>query len=216
MRIAFLLVTVSICGVAQSPTAKTSAAKTDKPWTPPKTPWGDPDLQGSWTSDDVLGVPMERPKEFGERRTLTEQELAEREKRNEASQKRVLNPANTSSPARAQAEALASGAAPVAPSPRGVDVAPAPGNWLEFARRASTQTSQVIEPPDGKDPGAYTRRAKAACGEERYPAQASGNLHRLEPLRSLHYARCDRIDYSCDLRQRAGHHAGAGVCRDSL
>jgi hypothetical protein len=175
MRIAFVLLAVSICGMAQSPAVKTNASKpkTDKPWTPPKTPWGDPDLQGSWTSDDVLGVPMERPKEFGERRYLTEQELAEREKRNEASQKRVLNPANTSSPARAQAEALASGAAPVAPSPRGVDVAPAPGNWLEFARRASNQTSQVIDPPDGRipamTPDAQKRLAAKNAIRRRHP-----------------------------------------------
>jgi hypothetical protein len=149
--------------MAQSPPVK--AKPTTKTWVAPKTPWGDPDLQGSWTSDDVLGVPMERPKEFGERRYLTEQELAAREKRNEASQNRVLNPANTSSPARAQAEALASGAAPVVPSPRGVDVAPAPGNWLEFARRASNQTSQVIDPPDGRIP------ALTADAQERLAAK---------------------------------------------
>ena len=32
-----------------------------------KTPWGDPDLQGTWTSDDTWGVPMERPVSFGDR-----------------------------------------------------------------------------------------------------------------------------------------------------
>ncbi len=168
MRIAFTLLAVSIVALAQTP-----AAQNKKPWTAPKTPWGDPDLQGSWTSDDVLGVPMERPKEFGERRYLTEQELADREKRNQASQNRVLNPANTSSPARAQAEALASGAAPVAPSPRGVDVAPAPGNWLEFARRASHQTSQIVDPPDGRmpalTPDAQKRLAAKNAIRRRHP-----------------------------------------------
>ena len=34
---------------------------TTKPWSLSKTPWGDPDLQGTWTSDDTWGVPMERP-----------------------------------------------------------------------------------------------------------------------------------------------------------
>lgn len=27
----------------------------------PKTPWGDPDLQGVWSSDDTSGIPMSRP-----------------------------------------------------------------------------------------------------------------------------------------------------------
>ena len=27
---------------------------------PPKTPWGDPDLQGIWPSTDMVGVPFER------------------------------------------------------------------------------------------------------------------------------------------------------------
>src|SRR5579863_1978159 len=46
----------------------------------PKTPWGDPDLQGVYTTDDLNGVPMQRPAEFGTRRFLTEQEFAERAK----------------------------------------------------------------------------------------------------------------------------------------
>ena len=29
---------------------------------PPRPPWGDPDLQGTYTSNGVQGVPMERPK----------------------------------------------------------------------------------------------------------------------------------------------------------
>src|ERR1700683_2675370 len=54
-----------------------------KTWTPQKTAWGDPDLEGTWTSDDQRGVPFERPAKFGTRKTLTEQELAERDKENE-------------------------------------------------------------------------------------------------------------------------------------
>src|SRR5215469_12320410 len=76
---------------------------------PPKTAWGDPDLQGTWTSDDTRGVPMERDTKLGERRYLTEQELAAREKQVQQGQERLLNPGNNASPARAQAEALAAG-----------------------------------------------------------------------------------------------------------
>ena len=38
-----------------------------KEWTPPRTPWGDPDLQGAYSNDDETGIPLERPAEFAGR-----------------------------------------------------------------------------------------------------------------------------------------------------
>ena len=38
-------------------------------WTPPRTPWGDPDLQGNYSNKYEQGTPFERPAEF-EGRTL--------------------------------------------------------------------------------------------------------------------------------------------------
>ena len=37
-------------------------------WTPPKTPWGDPDIQGNFTNKYEQGTPMERPAGFEGRR----------------------------------------------------------------------------------------------------------------------------------------------------
>jgi len=34
----------------------------------PRTPWGDPDLQGTFTNKDEVGTPLERPREFVGRR----------------------------------------------------------------------------------------------------------------------------------------------------
>jgi hypothetical protein len=48
-----------------------------KAWTQ-KTPWGDPDIAGAWTSDDMRGVPRERGSDFGTRRYLTDEEFAKR------------------------------------------------------------------------------------------------------------------------------------------
>jgi hypothetical protein len=48
-----------------------------KAWTQ-KTPWGDPDLSGTWSSDDMRGIPRERPAEQGTRRYLTDDEFAKR------------------------------------------------------------------------------------------------------------------------------------------
>ena len=42
----------------------------------PRTPWGDPDLQGDWTSQSELGVPFERAAEFGTRQELSDEEFA--------------------------------------------------------------------------------------------------------------------------------------------
>jgi hypothetical protein len=47
----------------------------------PRTPWGDPDLQGMWPIDKLNGTPVQRPESFGERRLLTEAEYAERVER---------------------------------------------------------------------------------------------------------------------------------------
>jgi hypothetical protein len=44
----------------------------------PRTPWGDPDLQGVWSSDDMSNVPMSRPQQFADRLYLNEKEYADR------------------------------------------------------------------------------------------------------------------------------------------
>ena len=36
-----------------------------------RTPLGHPDLQGTWSSDDVRGIPLQRPEEMGTRAYVT-------------------------------------------------------------------------------------------------------------------------------------------------
>ena len=50
------------------------------PYTTPRTPWGDPDLQGVWSSDDTSGIPRERPKELGTNLYLSDEAYAARVK----------------------------------------------------------------------------------------------------------------------------------------
>src|SRR6185369_5468275 len=39
--------------------AETTAAKTKDPnWKAPRTAWGHPDLEGTWSSDDMRGIPV--------------------------------------------------------------------------------------------------------------------------------------------------------------
>ncbi|HET9358518.1 MAG TPA: hypothetical protein VFO58_02155 [Vicinamibacterales bacterium] len=49
------------------------------PYTTPKTPWGDPDLQGVWSSDDAT-MPMARPQNVEGRLYLNDGEFAARQK----------------------------------------------------------------------------------------------------------------------------------------
>src|SRR5574341_409689 len=46
-------------------------------YSPPRTPWGDPDLQGIWPTGSLIGVPFERARELGTRDTLTDAEIAQ-------------------------------------------------------------------------------------------------------------------------------------------
>src|SRR5438105_1469998 len=48
-----------------------------------KTPWGDPDISGLFTTDDELGVPFERPAQFGNRQYVTAEEFAQRQTQSE-------------------------------------------------------------------------------------------------------------------------------------
>ena len=44
----------------------------------PKTSWGEPDLQGVWSTDDTSNIPMSRPAQYGDRLYLNEDEYAQR------------------------------------------------------------------------------------------------------------------------------------------
>jgi hypothetical protein len=53
------------------------------------TPWGDPDLTGNWPVTHLNGTPVQRPAAFGERRLLTNEEFAERQKQIAATTERT-------------------------------------------------------------------------------------------------------------------------------
>lgn len=60
---------------AQQPTPRPTTT-----YTQPMTPWGEPDLQGVWGGRHQTVTPLERPKEYGERELLTDEEIAARQK----------------------------------------------------------------------------------------------------------------------------------------
>jgi hypothetical protein len=117
--------------VAQSPAAARDAGATAV-YVPPRTPWGDPDLQGIWPGS--TGVPMQRPADLGERAELTVEEFARRE-------------AEAAAQAKADLEPYGKGGGR---GGRGGGIGP-PDHWLERGR-PSRQTSLIVDPPNGRLP----------------------------------------------------------------
>jgi hypothetical protein len=54
----------SFAVAGQSAASAPAKPTSSKPYVPPKTPWGDPDLQGNFTNKYEQGTPFERPAEF--------------------------------------------------------------------------------------------------------------------------------------------------------
>ena len=77
-----LVVTFPAAATAQAKgSADAMAAKRANPhWKAPRNAWGQPDLEGIWTTDDMRGVPMSRPQQYGTRTYLTDEEFAQRAK----------------------------------------------------------------------------------------------------------------------------------------
>src|SRR5688572_9705848 len=80
VSIVVLVALISIASSSVSVLAQTrsSSLAPAKAWTPTKTPGGDPDLEGIWTS--TTNTPFERPPQFGNRQFLTDEEYAETQK----------------------------------------------------------------------------------------------------------------------------------------
>ena len=102
------------------------------PYAPPRTPWGDPDLQAIWSGDSAFGIPLQRPTALGTKGELTDAEYAEKVKRDQRTRSTAEN---------------------------AVGSFRNDNSWLT---RSFRQTSLIVDPPDGRAPalvpGAEARR----------------------------------------------------------
>jgi hypothetical protein len=133
-RIVFAACTLAIA-IAQVPAVALAQAGADDDYVAPRTPWGDPDLQGTYTSDDYIGTRLERNPEFGDRLFLTSEEIAERDNQMERQQQN-------------DAVEFADPEGRVGTGP--------PGHWGERGRRPPDQTSLLVDPPNGRLPALTT------------------------------------------------------------
>ena len=129
--VAALLLSLGASGLL---TPAPAAGQERETWSAPRTPWGDPDMQGIWSNTTT--TPMERPADLEGREFLTEEERAAR------------NPGSGLS-AEERSDFMPTGAYN--------------DFWLEKGE-LSLRTSLIVDPPDGRypprTPEADARRAK--------------------------------------------------------
>src|SRR2546425_12792065 len=137
MRSAFLTA-IGTIAVAMMVSACAGSQPTEKKWTPGRTAWGDPDLQGQWNSQ--TSTPLERPLQgrLAGKEKISEEEAEEFEKENRES---FDAPPATGDPGTYNAF------------------------WRDEGK-ALRRTSLIIDPSDGRVPS-YTPEAQARLAAQR-------------------------------------------------
>ena len=126
--------------------ASTATAQSAGTYAAPRTPDGQPDLQGMWNNETL--TPFERPMSMGNKAFLTEEEAAE------LNQRTAERRAAADAPSEVRTE----------PLPVGGNIGGYNQFWFDPGRRvlSTRQTSMVVDPPDGRVPvRAWAEAARA-------------------------------------------------------
>ena len=110
----------------------------------PRTPWGDPDLQGTYTNKTI--TPLERPDDVGDKEFLTDEEIASQEQARVQRNQDLIDAAAQRTVA-------------------GGNVGAYNNFWLDGGTRPTNRTSLITDPPNGKLPA----RTAAAGGAQDGP-----------------------------------------------
>ena len=156
-----------------------------------RTPWGDPDLQGEWTSEGEYGVPFERPAQFGTRQFLTDEEYAKR---------------------------LAGRAGPRRARPGAGRCALRQGGWAERADSALARIQHELAAHFARDRSARWASASAnSAGQRRFPcsgAAACSAASRATRTRTTASA-CAASSTAAAFRTRCSRRSTTRICASS-
>src|SRR5882757_123556 len=148
MRDRFLGSTITIAIAAAAVGAivlmSITAISAQAPASAPKTPWGEPDLQGIWT--DETDTPLERSPKFAKQEFFTEAQRAELDKQRGAMLGREQ---------RAERGTVA-------------DVAGAYNDVFTPKKRTGARTSRIVNPPNGRLPPLTPEAQKTAVAEREF------------------------------------------------
>ena len=124
--LAGLVAIVSLTARPAAGQSTASGSKTAAKATFPKTPWGDPDLQGTWSTDSAYAIPLQRPPQFAGRADLTDEEFKAKVETDTKRRERALK--------------IGDG---------GIGSISEDAAWIT---RTFRQTSLLVEPADGRMP----------------------------------------------------------------
>jgi len=146
---------VAVAGM-QGAQSRAVSAVGAAPYTPPRTPWGDPDLQGTFTNKDENGIPMERPGQFDGKK------LEEVDDSSEFAD--IVKERNE----RALAAAAGIG---------GRDTGAGPVHWYEHYNAKNSRAWLITDPADGKIPPLTPAAQKAAAARTAAAAARRASGH---------------------------------------
>ncbi len=141
---------------AQESDRPPASGGTDDAYRPPRTSWGDPNLEGKWPSTNMAGVPLQRPESFGTRNVLTDAEFAERQAQAARQVAQDLADFDFDNPSVPFGQ-LGGGQSP-------------PQHWFERGE-TQRQVSLIVDPPNGRLP-ALTAAAQKREADRRGNAPA--------------------------------------------
>ena len=125
-------------------------------WVAPKTPWGEPDLQGLWPSGDWRRVPLQRPEALGTRSALTPEEF-------DGARTAKPRPTRPRTPQNSRR--------------RRREINNSPPSYWQDRGSAKLQASLIVDPPNGRLPARTPQveqrvAARAAARQGRGPADS--------------------------------------------